>query len=146
MIFFFIKLDKSKKKFQIKVIFPILKNIIYVICKIETKTIFKDWFFLSSEEYIKGDIIEKTFNEILENILSRKYREKFQSILINRILENKITDFYSMKQAKDMLKRKYLYQEIKTKYKNYNLENKYILFIKNKMQNIMIHVVNFVKN
>ena len=132
--YFFIDLNESKTKFQLKLVFPILKDIINEFRKIESKDILLTDSFLTAEEFVKRLIVEKTFNEILENMLLRKYKEKFQTILINRIVENKITDLYSMKQIRKLLTKKHIYQELKNKYKNYKLKDKCILF--NQIQNI----------
>ncbi len=126
--YFLIDLNVSKDKFQLKLVSPILKDIIDELSKIESKDILLTDFFLTTEEFVKGDIVEKTFNEILANMLFSKYKEKFQTIFINRIVENKVTDLYSMKQIRKLLTKKYIYQEIKNKYKNYKLENKCTLF------------------
>lgn len=132
--FFFV--TKKENNFKLSAL-PFVKLILKDFLKVPINILLRTDFFIKSEEYIKGGIIEDIAKQEIKNIFKNNINNKndYQEVDIHRLLDNEIFTFYDEKTLTNILSKKKKYQEIKKKYKKQNLKFKDKVTIFNLYQN-----------
>ena len=124
---FFIAKEKEKDKLKLRAL-PFIEKIIKNLAASDLRTIIKEDYFISLDEYIKGgifeDIIKKEIKKIFYNRATNK--KDFQELDIKRLVDNKIYSFYNKGIIKKILNQKKSFMSLKAKLKtqNFRLKNK----------------------
>ena len=132
--YFFI--EKRKNKYKLTTL-PFIKLILENYCHSPINSILHTEFFLKSDEYIRGGIIEDISKQEIKKIFKNnlKNNNDYQEVDLHRLLDNEIFSFYDEKTITKILDKKNSFQEIKKKYKEQNLKLKDKVTVFNLYQN-----------
>lgn len=121
-------LINNNNKFLLQYSFPIIGKIIKKLNISSSLQLLKSRYFISYfDNFIKGGIMEKVFMEKIEDFYNKKIKSKMEVINIDRLLDNKIRDYFSYEEEKRILNKNNNFIQIYQKSQN-NLKNKNIIF------------------
>ena len=97
-------LINNNNKYLLEYSFPIIGKIIQNLNVSSSLELLKSRNFISYfDNFIKGGIMENVFIEKIEDIYNKKMKSKLEVININRLLDNKIRDYFSYEEEKRIL-------------------------------------------